>query len=172
MHFATSNEDKFREVQRFLPDISQLDVDLIEIQHADHDTVVRDKVRRAADHATPIFVEDTALHLDCLDGLPGPFIKWFLDRIGLDGLYELCDRYDTYTAQAVTKIAYSDGDSITTFTGTVEGTIVEPTGDGFGWDPIFQPEDFDETYAEMGEGKHEMSHRRRALDAFISSLSD
>ena len=57
--------------------------------------------------------------------------------------------------------------------GSVRGTIVAPRGEvKFGWDPIFQPEGTDHTFAEMGiEGKAAISHRRRALDELSRVLS-
>ena len=54
------------------------------------------------------------------------------------------------------------------FEGFCEGEIVRPRGDnGFGWDPVFQPDGHDQTFAEMPEEiKNEISHRKRALTAF------
>ncbi len=166
LHVATSNDEKFREIQNYIPEAEQLDIDTNEIQDTDHDAVVRDKARQAAEHETQVMVEDTALHLSCLNGLPGPFIKWFLKRLGTEGIYRLCQDASEYEARAVTKIAYHDGTDVKIFTGERKGRIVEPRGDGFGWDPLFEPDGYDATYAEMGEEKHETSHRTRALRAF------
>lgn len=50
------------------------------------------------------------------------------------------------------------------FVGQVSGRIVKPRGDnGFGWDPVFEPEGGMKTYAEMGKDKNKISHRKKAI---------
>ena len=58
--------------------------------------------------------------------------------------------------------------------GKCEGTIVEPRGENmFGWDPIFQPKGYDQTFAEMPmEEKNKISHRSRALEQFKAFLEE
>jgi XTP/dITP diphosphohydrolase len=68
-------------------------------------------------------------------------------------------------------VAYFDGEEVKTFSGEVHGKIaLEKRGEkGFGYDPIFE---FDgKTFAEMGEEKNEVSHRRKAIENFFSSIS-
>ncbi|RLI83273.1 non-canonical purine NTP pyrophosphatase, partial [Archaeoglobales archaeon] len=74
-------------------------------------------------------------------------------------------------AKFVAVIAYFDGNDVSTFKGEVSGEIaMEKRGEkGFGYDPIFEYEG--RTFAEMGEEKNEVSHRRKALEGFFSSLS-
>ena len=79
--------------------------------------------------------------------------------------------FDDKTANAVCIFAYSDGEpesNIELFIGKTPGTIVEPRGPNtFGWDPCFQPEGFQQTYAEMSkEQKNQISHRGKAVEAF------
>ncbi|HEV8043709.1 MAG TPA: non-canonical purine NTP pyrophosphatase, partial [Rubrobacter sp.] len=68
-------------------------------------------------------------------------------------------------------IAFASG-SVRVFFGEVGGSIAfEPRGGrGFGWDPIFIPDGYTETYAELGPRKHEVSHRARALHAAREAL--
>jgi XTP/dITP diphosphohydrolase len=76
-------------------------------------------------------------------------------------------------ARAVCAVAIAaDDGSVRVFTGVVGGSIaLEPQGSGgFGWDPIFVPSGYDETYAELGARKHEDSHRARALKAARAGL--
>ena len=58
------------------------------------------------------------------------------------------------------------------FIGQTKGKIVEPRGENkFGWDPIFQPDGFDETYSEMSsQQKNKISHRSKALAKFVQFL--
>ena len=114
-----------------------------------------------------LFCEDTSLELECLGGLPGPYIKWFIGSIGIEGLSELALKYENTAATAKATIGYSDENNKQHFfVGEVVGTIVSPRGDtSFGWDPIFLPDGHEKTYGEMSrEEKNSVSHRRQALE--------
>lgn len=164
--FITGNQNKFNEVKSVLGNIRQLDVDLPEIQHFDAKEIIKAKLLEAQKHYDDQFiVEDTSLYFDCLNGLPGPLIKWFLKQIGNDGLFNMADKLGNPKAQAKTIIGYSkDKDNIHFFEGLVAGIIVKPRGDSnFGWDPIFQPEGYSKTFAEMAsDEKNSLSMRKLA----------
>jgi non-canonical purine NTP pyrophosphatase (RdgB/HAM1 family) len=89
----------------------------------------------------PVIVEDTSLCFNALNGLPGPYIKWFYEAIGNEGLAKLLEGFEDKSAYAQCVLSYSagEGHEVRTFVGVVDGNIVNPTGpQGFGWDPIFQ----------------------------------
>lgn len=114
-------------------------------------------------------MEDTSLCFDALGGLPGPYVKWFLQAVGPDGLHRLLTGFDVKTASAVCIFAYCAGPGADplVFEGVTRGTIVAPRGPtDFGWDPVFEPEEGGGlTYAEMEKSaKNAISHRYRALD--------
>ena len=150
----------------------------------DPEEIARQKVEVAAFEVSgAVFVEDTSLSLEALNGLPGPYIKWALDTLGLDGINALAThaaaRHEAgRAAYAQTIIAFSRGAGCPTrtFVGRTDGWVVPPRQNGnfFGWDPIFQPTVWnpDElTYAEMGaELKNKISHRSRALARFSEYL--
>ena len=118
-------------------------------------------------------VEDTSLVLDCLNGLPGPLIKWFLKALGNRGVFELADKYKSYGATAITMIGYARSqDEIYFFDGSLRGKIVAPRGEmGYGWDDIFQPEKHTKTFAEMTEEeKNNISMRRIAVEKLKTFL--
>lgn len=70
--------------------------------------IARAKCREAARLVGgPVIVEDTALCFDSLGGLPGPYIKWFLAAVGLDGLVAMLAGFPSNTAKAVCTFAYS-----------------------------------------------------------------
>ena len=164
LYFITGNKNKFEEAKSVLPDLQQLDIDLPEIQEIDAKVIIKEKLLEALKHKQAGFiVEDTSLYFDCLKGLPGPLIKWFLKTIGNDGLYKLVQGFGNPAAQAKTMIGYAKaGDDIHYFEGIVEGAIVAPRGEtGFGWDPIFQPAGHERTFAEMSKDeKNSMSMRK------------
>lgn len=168
IYFITGNKNKLAEVAAVIKDVEQLDIDLPEIQELDPHKIIQAKVAQAfTHHAGPFIVEDTGLYLDCLHGLPGPLIKWFMEAVGVDGIARLAELYGNTKAQARTIIGYAKSkDMIEFFEGAINGIIVQPRGQAqFGWDPIFVPDGYDQTFAQMpAETKNAISMRRRALD--------
>ena len=170
-YLITSNQGKFAEMHAMLPDLEQLDINLPEIQEIDPRMVIRAKLNEAAQHTTGEFlVEDTSLSLVCLGGLPGPLMKWFLKTIGNEGLVRLADCFGQRQAYAYSMIGYWRSlEEIYFFEGIITGRIVSPRGSfGFDWDPIFQPDGYTKTFAEMNmEEKNAVSMRRIAVDKLL-----
>ena len=86
------------------------------------------------------------------------------------GLHKLLHGFEDKSAYALCTFAYSTGnpkDPVQLFKGKTPGIIVDPRGPrDFGWDPCFQPDGYEKTYAELSkEIKNTISHRYRALDA-------
>ena len=166
LYFITGNVGKFIEAKSVIYDAEQIDLDLLEIQEIDARKVVEAKLREALKHNSgEFFCEDTSLYINCLKGLPGPLIKWFLEVLKVDGIYDLVKRYEDKSAVAKTIVGYSDGNNIVFFEGIVEGEIVSPRGEnGFGWDKLFLPGGSERTFGEMNLGeKNEFSMRKMAL---------
>lgn len=173
---VTGNKNKLKEFKQIIGDnfpheITSQDVDLPEYQGEPED-IARDKCKLAAEQIKgPCLIEDTSLCFNALGGMPGPYIKWFLSKIGPSGLHKMLAGFDDKTAEAVCIFAYSSeepGSEVKLFVGRTAGTIVEPRGPAdFGWDPCFQPAGLDQTYAEMSkEQKNKISHRGKAVEAF------
>ncbi|MEK7584140.1 MAG: non-canonical purine NTP pyrophosphatase [Patescibacteria group bacterium] len=119
-------------------------------------------------------VEDTSLSLHCLKGLPGPFIKWFLEALGAAGIARLAKALDDPAAEARTMIGYAKNpQEVHFFEGVLRGSIVEPRGETtFGWDPIFVPEGHTQTFAEMSrDKKNSLSMRRKAVEQLRQFLA-
>jgi len=168
------------EVQKILTTIKvqSKDLDLPELQGEPAD-VAREKCKTAAQILrSPVLIEDTSLCMNALNGLPGVYIKWFLDKLGLVGLINMLAAYSDKSAYAQCIFAYHDGQSVqdpTLFVGRCEGVIApEPRGPkNFGWDPVFQPKGQAHTFAEMApDDKNKISHRANSLrqvEAFFAS---
>lgn len=169
LYFITGNKGKLEEIQKLIPQVEQLDIDLPEIQSLDAQEVLREKLLEAQKHCKDaFFVEDTSFTLDGMNGLPGTLSKWFLKSIGNEGVVKLSKIFGT-SAQAKSIIGYSDMEGkISFFEGVVHGNIVKLAGavsKGFGWDPIFKPVGFDKTFGEMDQDeKNRVSMRRIAVE--------
>ncbi|XP_039591815.1 inosine triphosphate pyrophosphatase [Polypterus senegalus] len=172
--FVTGNSKKLEEVVQILGSkfpytLVPRKIDLPEYQ-GEPDEISIQKCQEAARQVDgPVIVEDTCLCFNALGGLPGPYIKWFLDKLKPEGLYKLLAGFEDKSALALCTFAYSSGRAapVLLFRGVTEGRIVEPRGPrDFGWDPCFLPDGFEQTYAEMPkEQKNQISHRYRALKA-------
>lgn len=175
LYFITGNKNKFEEIKNILDaDIEQLDIDLPEIQEIDPKKVLEVKLQEAMKHKKGDFiVEDTSLYFDTLNGLPGPFIKWFQKAIGLNKLTEICEKLGDNNAEAKVILGLKKEDDIKFFEGSVKGTIVKKRGkNGFGWDPIFQPEGYEKTFGEMTlNEKNTLSMRKVAAEKLNDFLN-
>ncbi|RCV42658.1 hypothetical protein SEVIR_9G232900v4 [Setaria viridis] len=168
--FVTGNAKKLEEVRAILGSsvpFQSLKLDLPELQGEPED-ISKEKARMAASKVNgPVLVEDTCLCFNALKGLPGPYIKWFLEKIGHEGLNNLIKAYEDKSAFAmcIFSLALGPGEEPITFVGRTAGKIVPARGpNDFGWDPVFQPDGFEQTYAEMPKSvKNEISHRGKAL---------
>ena len=126
------------------------------------------------------FADDTGLEVDALGGAPGVHTARyaFPDRHDPEAntrklLSELAGRSDR-TARFRTVIALIEGGAERLFEGVVEGVITEAERgtEGFGYDPVFSPEDTGKTFAELGMGvKNEISHRARAVRKLCAYLA-
>lgn len=170
LYFITGNKIKFEEAKSILSELEQLNIDLQEIQEVDAKKVIEAKLSEALKHKKAEFiVEDTSLYFDCLNGLPGPMIKWFMKSIGNEGLAKIAEKLGNNNAEARTIIGYVNEESkVYFFEGVIKGKIIFPRGSSdFGWGPIFQPDGFSKSFAEMSqEEKNSISMRRLALNKF------
>jgi inosine triphosphate pyrophosphatase len=179
--FVTGNKKKLEEVKRILSSCCDNDMsefpfiicnkklDLPELQGDDPLEIAREKCALAAkDVGGPVITEDTSLCFTALQGMPGPYIKWFLEKCGHEGLNNMIQfsKDKSGYAQTVVGFCAGPGKEVMVFDGRTMGQIVPPRGSlDFGWDPIFQPDEgHGKTYAEMSKAeKDAISHRSRAF---------
>jgi XTP/dITP diphosphohydrolase len=139
--------------------------------------------RRVQDRYLLVVADDSGLEVDALGGAPGIFSARYAgetasDKENIDKLLsELARRnapLDQRPARFHCVIALAhEGRLLGKFEGIVEGSIVDlPRGSrGFGYDPIFVPDGFDQTFAELpADTKNKISHRARAIRAFRAGL--
>uniref|UniRef100_A0A2N9EN76 Uncharacterized protein n=1 Tax=Fagus sylvatica TaxID=28930 RepID=A0A2N9EN76_FAGSY len=104
------------------------------------------------------------------------YSKWFLQKIGHEGLNNLLMAYEDKSGYALCAFSFAFGPNAEpiTFLGKTPGKIVPPRGpNDFGWDPIFQPDGYEQTYAEMPkEEKNKISHRSKSLALVKSHFAE
>ena len=153
--FITGNQHKADALARVLDlPLAHRAVDLTEIQSTSLEEIVEHKVRQAYVVAKcPVLVEDVALEFTALGGLPGPFIKFFVEAPnGLENLCRILDSFDDRSAVAACVFGYCDGERVKLFRAELHGVIAKhPAGNGgFGWDKIFCPDGYEgKTRAEL-----------------------
>lgn len=180
--FVTGNANKLREAQQILAAagvpwrLEARAVDVPEVQGTTQQ-VARAKCAAAARAVGgACLTEDTALCYRALGGLPGPYIKDFLSRLGVDGLARLVAGFDDKRAFALCTFAFCAGPDAepVLFEGTCDGAIVPPRGEtAFGWDPVIEIDGTGKTFAEMSKDeKNSLSHRARALAKVVAFLRE
>jgi len=197
--FATNNQHKLSEIRSILGDSIEVlslkdigcDVDIPETGTTLEENALQ-KAQYVYDHYhIDCFADDTGLEVDALDGAPGVYSARYAGE-GHDSeanmtklLKELGEnnnrkaRFRTVIALIQKKNVCPCGctsiKEIHQFEGIVEGMIIRERrgGEGFGYDPIFQPEGYDQTFAELGmDIKNRISHRARAVAKLAEFLND
>lgn len=172
--FVTGNIGKVREVERFLGmSLRHEALELEEIQSIDPEAIVTRKAQLAFEKLkAPVLVEDTSVTFAALNRLPGPFIKYFEEELGQEGICRLLDGKDR-SCIATSRFAYHDGTSVKIFEGSMAGTVADmPRGTrSFGWASIVVPAGKQKTYAEMSDDEQEeVAMRRIALAKLRAAL--
>lgn len=168
---GTGNPDKFMEAKAILSefgvDLRLIEVERVEIQANDLETIAIFSVKRIESDMKPIVVEDAGLFIEHFKGFPGPYSSYILETVGLEGILRLMKGLDDREASFRSAVAYRCGSEIRCFTGFVNGTISQSIRgtQGFGYDPIFIPHEGDgRTLGEMmADEKNKLSHRARAF---------
>ena len=177
INFVTKNPNKAREAEAILGDVGvsivHTPLTIHEIQTEDINNIVKDKVLKAFTQVgRPVFIEHTGLYIDSLKGFPGGLTQVFWDKLEAEKFTELFGGLENTSLTAKTVIAFCNTKKIYTFEGAVEGNIASmPRGNrDFQWDCVFIPKGFDDTFAEMGEKKNDISMRKKAFDNFRDFL--
>ena len=186
--FATNNAHKLEEIKNILGDkveiLSLADIDCHTDIPETADTLegnARQKAMYVYTHyGMDCFADDTGLEVDALEGAPGVHSARYASEKGHDSqanmeklLREMEEKNDR-KAQFRTIISLIEKGEEKQFEGVVRGEILrERKGNsGFGYDPVFRPEGYDKTFAELGnEIKNKISHRARVVAALCEYLS-
>jgi len=174
--FITSNENKFMEMKEFFNsnslELEWIERSLPEIQANTLEEVVEYSLSQVG--LENVFIEDAGVFIDSLDGFPGVYSRYIYDTIGNKGILRLLEGEKNRTARFEALIGFkeSNKEDIKLFKGVVKGSVSPSCKGnmGFGYDPIFIPEGFINTFGEDKNLKSEMSHRIRAAEKLINYL--
>jgi len=184
--FATNNAHKLEEIQAILGDsfnlLSLKDINCNEELPETGNTLEANSLQKAQylyDHyQVNCFADDSGLEVNALNGEPGVYSARYAgeqrshaDNINL--LLKNLEGKSDRSAQFRTVITLIQDGKISQFEGAIKGQIIEDQRgtDGFGYDPIFMPDNFDRTFAEMSlEEKGKISHRAKAFEKLIFFL--
>ena len=189
--FATNNKHKLDEVRKITAQHNIEVVSLADIHCHDEipetaDTLEGNALQKAQyiqdKFGLDCFADDTGLEVEALDNAPGVYSARYTgpghdSEANMQKLLQEMEGKTNRKARFRTVIALIIGDKQYCFSGIVNGTITtEKKGEnGFGYDPIFIPEGYEQTFAELGDFvKNKISHRAKAveqLDHFLANLN-
>ena len=184
--FATNNAHKLEEIRQILGH----SVDVLSLNDIGcHDDIPEtgktleenalQKARYIRDHyGYDCFADDTGLEVDALGGEPGIYSARYAgeghdSEANMQKLLCKLNGVNNRKARFRTVIALLQDGRERLFEGIVEGAITHDKSgcEGFGYDPIFQPDGYDKTFAELGAGiKNRISHRARATAQLAQAL--
>ena len=185
--FATNNLHKLKEIKVAVNEeytiLGLNDMGIVEDIPETHDTLTDNAIEKAMyiykNYSKNCFADDTGLEIDALDGRPGVYSARYAGENcsfhdNMNRVLNEMKGVENRKACFRTIIAMVEDGQVYTFEGKVDGEILsEERGvEGFGYDPIFKPEGFAETFAEMDLNiKNTISHRARAMKKFITFLN-
>lgn len=185
--FATGNQKKLKEAREILKDFYEVksikEFNVEDNWVEDKDTFSGNSLIKARavfeQLGLPVIADDSGLSVDALNNNPGVYSARYAgenasDQDNLELLLSNLRNEANRAARFITAISYINNDGLEyLFDGEILGSIThEPKGEnGFGYDPIFIPQGYSETFAQMdAEQKNSMSHRGKALQALLSFL--
>lgn len=185
--FATNNAHKLDEVRTILHNrlniLSLKDIAFAKELPETTGTIIGNAIQKAQtlfnETGLACFADDTGLEIHELDGKPGVDTAHFagIERDSIKNMNRVLNEMDGVverSARFITVIAFVNENGVQTFEGEVKGKIANAISGlgGFGYDPIFIPEGFDRTFAEIPQNiKNEISHRARATTLFANWIN-
>ena len=183
LYFITGNKGKFIEAKK---KFSELNIELIQ-KNLGYPEIQTDSLENVAIYGAedikkrfdkPFFLEDAGLFIDAFNGFPGVYSAFVFYKIGCNGILKLMEDLKESNRKACFKsvIAYKEPDSkIKLFMGETNGVISKKQigENGFGYDPIFMPENSEITFGQMKtEEKNLFSHRGKSLNKLMDFFNN
>ena len=185
--FATNNSNKIKEVSNLISNqieiMSLKDIGCKEDIVESENTIIDNAILKANyiknNSGYDCFADDTGLEVDFLNGRPGVYSKRFAgenstDELNMEKLLECMKESNNRNARFRTVIALNINNQVITFTGVCEGEILKQRrgNNGFGYDPVFLPKGYNNSFGEMSIiDKNKIAHRSKAVKKLINYLN-
>ena len=185
--FATNNSNKIKEVSNLISNqieiMSLKDIGCKEDIVESENTIIDNAILKANyiknNYGYDCFSDDTGLEVDFLNGSPGVYSKRFAgenstDELNMEKLLECMKESNNRNARFRTVIALNINNQVITFTGVCEGEILKQRrgNNGFGYDPVFLPKGYNNSFGEMSIiDKNKIAHRSKAVKKLINYLN-
>ncbi len=185
--FATNNLNKLKEVQKLIPNSIELlslkDIGCFEDIPETQDTIKGNAIQKAeyikTHYGYNCFADDTGLEVNVLNNEPGVYSARYAGpqrnaNDNMDKLLLNLKDHDNRNAQFKTVIALRLNGKLKTYTGICKGqiTTIKKGEKGFGYDPIFKPNGYEKTFAEINlDLKNKISHRGKAISLLVKHFS-
>jgi len=179
IYFITGNSGKVKEVQEKFKDFN---IKIVQ-KNLGYPEIQADTIKEVAKYGLeflknkinkPFILEDAGIFIKGLKDFPGVYSKYVFYTIGNEGILKLLEEKENRNAIFRSVYAYYSEDGETKyFLGECKGLISTKSkgNNGFGYDPIFIPNNQNKTFAEMDlNEKNKYSHRGKAIDELIKSI--
>ncbi len=185
---ATTNQGKLKEINKILKDLPFTFLSLNDFENVpevveDKDTFLGNAEKKALEifnmYRIPVIADDSGLSVDQLEGRPGVYSARYAGENSTDEqnnvklISELKGQPSPHPARFISFAVYFDGNNYISASGELLGEIIlNPRGqNGFGYDPLFVPEGYSSTLAELSfEEKNSISHRAKAFNKLKEKL--
>jgi len=181
---ATSNTGKLDEITRLLVEVGvEVMNDGRDVEETgttlEENALIKARAVAAYHSDTWVLADDSGLEVDALDGAPGVYSARYAgpekdNHRNMDKLLASLEGMENRSAQFRTVLALVKAGQEHLFEGVIRGKIIDEKrgGGGFGYDPIFVPDGFDRTFAQMTpQEKNQISHRAIALRKLVEFLA-
>jgi len=176
---VTSNDGKFREISQQMREhgyeLEHIKTTYPEIQADSIDETIVPGLKWLMErYNRPMMIDDSGLFIDALNGFPGVYSAFVFKTVGCDGILKLMRDVKYRSARFECCIGFMlPGGEPSITKGIAKGSIsaMKAGISGFGYDPVFIPEGYTKTYAQIDVSeKNKISHRGRAISQFLKEL--
>ncbi|TFG09172.1 XTP/dITP diphosphatase [Candidatus Heimdallarchaeota archaeon] len=183
IYFVTHNPSKYEEAfdlaKQFKIQLLWKNIEYEEPQESDLESIAFRSCKGIIEKNPELnnlvfFLEDAGLFIRTLNGFPGPYSAYVFKTLGNEGILKLMEKNENREAFFKSVVAFYSREEIKLFNGITKGIITQSIqGEGgFGFDPIFKPDDSEQTFSEMTlRTKNLYSHRQKSLRELFTSIT-
>jgi len=182
VYFVTKNEYKFNELKKVLDNydikLEQIPEDTVEIQADSCEEVAGFSAKSSANkYGKPVVKADFGFFIDCFNGFPGPYVKYFADKVGIKKFLELINNENNRNAYLSYVITYCEPNKEPVlFSSRIDGTIIHDCDENVKWfSDVFIPKGQKLTLGQMSDEKKDKifnSAERKFAEWYVKNKSN